>query len=459
MNSESTSSAPAALIPSSVTSNGSAVTASSNVEYRNASATGEIPSYDGDDRARATDFANYFCSYAQLYHQKQMLTDHKRMEAYYDAIMGNADVFRDKVVMDVGTGSGILAVWAAHAGARRVYAVEYTDMANHARRLVEENGVGHVVTVIQGAVEDIDPQSLEGGKEAMECNDGCIDIIISEWMGYFLLRESMLDSLIRARDKFLKKNTGLMFPSHTTMYFAPVMDEEERKTSVKEYTSSMTDWNDFVESTKTMYGVDMGALDSAFQREQKEYYLLSSRWCELRMEQVLAEPCMVKYLDMCTCTLEESRGILRGAPGSSFDFDVVGEDDDTASSSLNPMPARHAVVSGFSGWFTADFKSRTDADGSMAPKISHPTLLSTGPENGYTHWGQQVFHLLSNIPVIRGQTTRIKGELELARNKDNARLYNCRVRFSTTRRRTGEPKAAGTVLMNGPVIETVYQIP
>jgi predicted RNA methylase len=38
-----------------------------------------------------------------------MLTDHNRMAAYHAAIVGNADVFKDKVVMDVGTGSGILA--------------------------------------------------------------------------------------------------------------------------------------------------------------------------------------------------------------------------------------------------------------------------------------------------------------------------------------------------------------
>jgi protein arginine N-methyltransferase 1 len=51
--------------------------------------------------------------------------------------------------MDVGTGSGILAVWAAQAGAKRVYAIEYTDMAKHARRVVKANGVDHIVTVIQ----------------------------------------------------------------------------------------------------------------------------------------------------------------------------------------------------------------------------------------------------------------------------------------------------------------------
>lgn len=50
-----------------------------------------------------------------------------------------------------------------------------------------------------------------------------------------LLRESMLDSVIRARDVFLKRNTGLMFPSHTTMYLAPVYDEDERKAGANEY--------------------------------------------------------------------------------------------------------------------------------------------------------------------------------------------------------------------------------
>jgi hypothetical protein len=91
-------------------------------EFANTSGDGEIPSYMGDEKAKASDFANYFCSYAQLYHQKQMLADHNRMKAYHSAILGNPDVFKDKVVMDIGTGSGILAVWAAQAGARKVYA-------------------------------------------------------------------------------------------------------------------------------------------------------------------------------------------------------------------------------------------------------------------------------------------------------------------------------------------------
>ena len=42
--------------------------------------------------------------------------------------------------------------------------------------------------------------------------EGEIDIIISEWMGYFLLYESMLDCVLWARDKFLNKKTGKMLP-------------------------------------------------------------------------------------------------------------------------------------------------------------------------------------------------------------------------------------------------------
>lgn len=61
----------------------------------------------------------------------------------------------EKTVLDVGTGSGILAIWAAQAGARKVYAVEATKMSEHARALVKANDVQHVVEVIEGSMEDL----------------------------------------------------------------------------------------------------------------------------------------------------------------------------------------------------------------------------------------------------------------------------------------------------------------
>lgn len=378
--------------------------------FINASATKNIPTYDGDDSAKATDFANYFCAYSQLYHQKQMLTDHNRMAAYHAAIMGNSDVFKDKVVMDVGTGSGILAVWAAQAGAKRVYAIEYTDMAKHARNVVRANGVDHIVTVIQGAVEEVIlPEedwdgvglTLENGQQQQEQpsdkkDQRVVDIIISEWMGYFLLRESMLDSLVRARDTFLKPSSGLMMPSHATMLVAPIVDEEERKIQQNEYAAGMEDWKEFAETTSNLYGVDMSVLEKDFDREQKEYYVLSSRWAELPTSCLLAEAAVVKELDMHICTVEDARGVGLSVGedegvGSPFDFDIVGRSttvgDDNGGDGGGEGLA--GPISGFAGWFTVDFKSRTDDVGKdVAPQISNPAYLSTGPEMGYTHWGQ-----------------------------------------------------------------------
>jgi len=453
-----------------------------DTSFHNFSKSQNIPTFDGDEKAKATDFANYFCAYAQLYHQKQMLTDHNRMAAYHAAIVGNSDVFKDKVVMDVGTGSGILSVWAAQAGAKRVYAVEYTDMAKHARRVVAANGVDHIVTVIQGAVEEVvlpEEDWEEGGAVGLVREEGqnevnedgkknqqVVDIILSEWMGYFLLRESMLDSLVRARDIFLKPKTGLMMPSHATMLVAPISDEQERKHQSSEYAHAMEDWKEFAETTQTMYGVDMSVLEKDFDREQKEYYVLSSRWAELGTGCLLAEAQVVKEYDMHVCTVEDARGVGLAlgqdeGQGVPFDFDVVGRSthSDIGSSQADTSGGVAGPMSGFAGWFTVDFKSRTDEVGrGVAPEVPNSAYLSTGPEMGYTHWGQQVFHLPSPIPILPLQTTRINGTLEMMRTKESARLYNVRYRYETSRRKTGTERD-GEVMMKGKSEEFVYQIP
>ena len=51
-----------------------------------------------------------------------MLEDHKRTGAYYNACIQNRAQFDGKVVLDVGTGSGILAIFAAKAGAEQARA-------------------------------------------------------------------------------------------------------------------------------------------------------------------------------------------------------------------------------------------------------------------------------------------------------------------------------------------------
>ena len=312
----------------------------------------------------------------------------------------------------------------------------------------------------QGAVEDITlpPGDYDEFDLSSSPSDTqVVDIIISEWMGYFLLRESMLDSLVRARDKFLKPNTGIMMPSHATMLIAPIIDEEERRVQHNEYAAAMEDWKEFATTTQNVYGVDMTVLEKDFDREQKEYYVLSSRWAELPTHCLLAAPSVVKELDMHICTVEDARGVGLAmgkdeGVGAPFEFTIEGRSSEEGAISMG------TTVSGFAGWFTVDFKSRTDEAGKdVAPPVPNPTSLSTGPEMGYTHWGQQVFHLPAAIPVLSEQTTHIQGTMEMMRTKESARLYNVRYRFTTSRKKSGAD--GGAVLMKGEPMELVYQIP
>lgn len=212
-------------------------------------------------------------------------------------------------------------------------------------------------------------------------------------MGYFLLRESMLDSLVRARDTFLKPTTGLMMPSHATMLLAPICDEDERRVSHTDYANAMDDWREFADVTSTMYGVNMSVLEQDYDREQREYYVMSSRWAELRTGCLLADPIVVKELDMHICTVEDARGVgldvgEEKGIGAPIKFDIVGRRLSSASTTTDTFDptidyGAAGPISGFAGWFTVDFKSRTDEVGKdVAPKISNPAYLSTGPEMG-----------------------------------------------------------------------------
>ena len=69
------------------------------------------------------------------------------------------------------------------------------------------------ITLLQGKMEDV---KLPFKK---------VDIIISEWMGYFLLYESMLDTVLYARDKYLDTG-GLIFPDKATIYMSGIEDGE-----------------------------------------------------------------------------------------------------------------------------------------------------------------------------------------------------------------------------------------
>ena len=85
-----------------------------------------------DQRTDETSAMQYFQFYALLSQQQNMMQDYVRTSTYQRAILDNYADFEGKVVLDVGAGSGILSFFAAQAGAKQVYAVEASSMAQHA---------------------------------------------------------------------------------------------------------------------------------------------------------------------------------------------------------------------------------------------------------------------------------------------------------------------------------------
>lgn len=98
--------------------------------------------------------------YAQLQSQEGMLIDSVRTFTYYKAIAEGASV-EEKTVLDVGTGSGILSLFAAHAGAKKVYAIEASDIAYYAQKLIDSNNYQDTIVLLNKKVEDIKENEIE----------------------------------------------------------------------------------------------------------------------------------------------------------------------------------------------------------------------------------------------------------------------------------------------------------
>ncbi len=146
--------------------------------------------------------------YAEFEVHRTMICDRVRTDAFRAAI--DAVVRPGDIVLDVGAGSGILSVFAARAGAARVYSVEQTSVAVLAQELAAANRVEDIVRVIHGDVMDIDPPEP-------------VDVVVSEWLGGFGIDEGMLAPVIAARDRWLKPG-GVMIPRSVTAWAALVHD-------------------------------------------------------------------------------------------------------------------------------------------------------------------------------------------------------------------------------------------
>ena len=261
--------------------------------------------------------------------------------------------------MDIGAGTGILSIFAAKAGAKHVYAIEFAEIATFAREIIKRNNLQHKITVIKGKMEEID---LPVPK---------VDIIISEWMGYFLLYESMLDSVLWARDKYLNQG-GKMLPDRAQLYIAAIEDGQYKH-------QKKTFWND-------VYGVDMSVLTPTVMKEPLVDTVDSNM--------IMSDSCKILDLDLVNCDKNDVNFTAQ--------YQLRMKYTDRC----------HGVVA----WFDTPFSN-----------LQRPVMLSTSPYKKYTHWKQTVFYMEHDIDVVEGDV--IYGSVACRQSKSNNRELDVKISY------------------------------
>ncbi|XP_074181346.1 protein arginine N-methyltransferase 8 isoform X4 [Rhinolophus sinicus] len=321
----------------------------------------------------------YFDSYAHFGIHEEMLKDEVRTLTYRNSMYHNKHVFKDKVVLDVGSGTGILSMFAAKAGAKKVFGIECSSISDYSEKIIKANHLDNIITIFKGKVEEVE---LPVEK---------VDIIISEWMGYCLFYESMLNTVIFARDKWLKPG-GLMFPDRAALYVVAIED--------RQYKDFKIHW------WENVYGFDMSCIRDVAMKEPLVDIV--------DPKQVVTNACLIKEVDIYTVKTEELSFT------SAFCLQIQRND------------YIHALVTYFNieftkchkkmGFSTAPGRSCNAHQGlgfqsTSASGPSGPRLLA--PDAPYTHWKQTVFYLEDYLTVRRGE--ELYGTISMKPNAKNVR--------------------------------------
>lgn len=293
-------------------------------------------------RTEDSSATQYFQFYGYLSQQQNMMQDFVRTSTYQKAILSNLTDFRDKIVLDVGAGSGILSFFAQQAGAKRVYAVEGSSIAKHAEALVKSNKVDSCIRVISGKIEEIElPEK--------------VDMIISEPMGYMLLNERMLETYLHAK-KWLKPE-GKMFPTRGDLHVAPFTDEA----LYMEQVNKVNFWYQ-----NFFHGVDLSALRNE------------------AMDEYFRQP-IVDTFDIRICLAKTQRHVI--------DFTTTDETElHRIEIPLEFHVLQSGTVHGLAFWFDVAFIG-----------TGSTVWLSTAPTEPLTHWYQVRCLLKQPIFAKQGQ--------------------------------------------------------
>jgi precorrin-6B methylase 2 len=201
-----------------------------------------------------------------------MLGDRERTSSFLGAIRQLVEP--GDVVVDLGTGTGILALEAARAGARQVYAIEATGIGRVAQRLWSFNGVGDRITLISGWSSRI--TLPERG-----------DVLVSEIIGNEPFDERIIEFFSDARARLLKPGARLV-PRKVRVHALPVQIPEEEVATHTFTVESLERWNEW-------YGMDLSSLRETVRRSFAGFMVPPHRAAAWR---ALSDPVLLAEVDL-----------------------------------------------------------------------------------------------------------------------------------------------------------------
>lgn len=170
----------------------------------------------------------------------RMLDDAARTDAFLAAI---AETVRPgDIVVDLGTGTGVLAVAAAKAGARHVYAIEASAMADHAEAVFAANGLADRITMVRGWSTEI--TLPERGT-----------VLVSEMIGGDPVGEQLPVIVTDARERLLQPHARLI-PQRLRTFALPCQLPDATTPAIRFAPDALIRWRD-------RYGIDFSALGAA----------------------------------------------------------------------------------------------------------------------------------------------------------------------------------------------------
>ncbi len=296
--------------------------------------------------------------YRFLSNQQNMLEDTERTGHYRMGITGNKSDFEGRTVVDVGAGTGVLSIFAAQAGARKVHAIEGTHMAKHAKRLIDAVGLSDRIEIVHGRLSEI---SLPAK----------VDVIISEPWGFLLFHERMVETFLLARDRFLAPG-GKLFPGSARLWLAPFIDQPLY--DMRTRCAAFWQQTDF-------FGVDLSTMADTAADELFAMPILGP----VNPQSLMASPVVFPF-DFMTMKLDALAEIR-------LPFEFV-------STHVGPLH-------GIAGWFDVAFEG-TD----------QRVVLSTAPDQPRTHWNQLRFVFVQ--PQFVNVGDRLCGSIVLRANEQSS---------------------------------------